>query len=132
MNGRKQQIKKLRKKGLKLHEIGEKFQITSERVRQILKDDLKYCDIHSKNYSDKCLYCKTEKEYKKRINSLIKDNLLEEIKRLSFQDRRKETVIERKMLIKKLKDRYGFNLHEIGRLLCRDHTSIANLYYQNA
>ncbi len=117
------QIKKLRKEyNLTLKEIGDKFNISSERVRQIVND------IPNPK---KELYKLAKKEYCDKISKILENNLSEEIERLSKCDRRKEIVIQRTALIKILRNKYGFSFRQIGFLLKRTHKSIINLYKKN-
>ena len=73
---RNKKILKMRSENLTLREIGEKFSITRERVRQILlpKIPLKTCSVHKKSYStEKCYYCVLNKNYLKVLDILIKN-----------------------------------------------------------
>lgn len=114
------QIKELRNKHkLTLKEIGCKFNLSSERIRQIIGD-------FSNSKAE--LYQIIKKEYCVNISDILKVNLLEEIDRLSKPDRRKELVIQRTALIKVLHDEYGFSFRQIGFLMERTHKSVINLY----
>lgn len=120
MKNKNEQIKELRSEyKLTLKEIGSKFDISSERVRQIVNDF---------SSSKEGLYQTIKKEYCGKLKNILKNNLYEEIERLSKLDRRKELVIQRTALIKILYDKYGFSFRQIGFLLERNHKSIINLY----
>lgn len=132
---RNKKIKELRKKGFTLGRIAKRYKITNERVRQILLPkvilETSYCKSHKKTFLTVCQYCEMEREYKKRINKLAKQSLETECIRLSRPDRRVDIVIQRKILVKYLRDRYKMSFPQIARLLKRDHTSISSLYYKN-
>jgi transcriptional regulator with XRE-family HTH domain len=118
MKNRDIEIKEIRKKNvLTLEQIGSKYGITGERVRQIITGDER-----------KERYGKIQKEYTRHIQRIIDDHLLEEIERLSKPDRTKELVMQRSGLIKVLHDKYGFNFSQLGTLFQRDHKTISNLY----
>ena len=120
MKNKNEQIKELRNKyKLTLKEIGTRFNLSSERIRQIVNDF---------SNSKEVLYQTVKKEYCNKIDGILKSNLLEEIERLSKLDRRKELVIQRTALVKTLRDEYGFSFRQIGFLLERNHKSIINLY----
>lgn len=120
MVSKNEQIKKLRKdRKLTLKEIGDKFNLSSERIRQIVNDF---------SNSKEELYQLIKKEYCDKIKDILKDNLIEEIERLSKPDRRKELVIQRVSLIKVLHDDFHFSFRQIGFLLERTHKSVINLY----
>jgi len=128
------QIKSLRDEGKTLKEIGEMLHtpISSERVRQILNPvEKEFCDKHKRQYTKTCRFCYVEKQYDKIIDDIIKNNLQLEVERLSIPNRSKEVVIQRIMLIRKLKDEYHMSLRQIGFLLKRDHTDISYLYKKN-
>ena len=125
---RNNEIKKLRKDGWKLKAIGSKFKISQERVRQIVSgkatwqvNGSKLCPIHNRPFREECFHCKIERLYKERLR--LADGLEEEIKRLAKHDRRHEVVIQRRLLIKKLKER-GANASQIAKVLNLDHSSI--------
>lgn len=120
MKNKNEKIKELRNKyKLTLKEIGEKFNLSSERIRQIVNDF---------SNSKEELYQTIKAQYCDKLKGILKDNLLEEIERLSKPDRRKELVIQRIALVKILHDEYGFSFRQIGFLMERTHKSIINLY----
>ncbi len=122
-------IKVLKKQNFSLSEIGRVVGLTAERVRQILTNKYKWCSIHQRNYLGSCIYCQTEKRYKYLLKRFSKDGILDDIKKLSIQNRHKDLVIQRRLLVKLLKDKYRLPLYRIAKLLNRHHTSIINLYY---
>jgi hypothetical protein len=123
-------VKKLRGRKWTLKRIGDRYGVTSERIRQILnKKKSKYCEKHKVQFVTKCKHCFQEANYKKVVKGTIKKhNLEKEIARLSKKDRRGEIVVQRKLLIKKLHDELHMSFNEISRLLKRHHTTIAWLY----
>ena len=132
---RNKKIKELRKQGLNLSKIAERYKISSERVRQILLPklsiDANYCKTHKKTYLTSCQYCEIEKQYRGRINKLTDKFLKVECRRLSRQNRKADIVLQRKIFIKHLRDKYKLSFPQIGRLLKRDHTSVVALYHKN-
>lgn len=127
-------IKQMRREGRTLFEIGEFLnpRITRERVRQILSEPAwNYCRVHKRKYFRHCIHCTTESDYLFTLNkvlSKIGKNLITECERLSIQSRSKTLVIQRQMLIKKLRDKVRLSYQEIGFLLKRHHSSIMYLY----
>ena len=123
-------VRELRKKDFTLKQIGDKFGVTGERIRQILdKKKPQYCRKHNIQFTSKCKYCYQETHYQKLLKSnLRKHNLDEEINRLAKRDRRGETIVQRKLLIKKLHDELKLSFSAIGRLLKRHHSTIIWLY----
>lgn len=125
MEKRNNKIKQLYKKGLKYKEIGEKFNITSERVRQI---------IFYNNKTDKereKILKQLKKEYKNRFNDeLSQKNLLEDIEILSKPNRKKEVVMKRNALITYLHEELEISFLSIGILLHKHHTTIIYSYEQ--
>lgn len=120
MIDKNKQIKELRNKyKLTLKEIGEKFNLSSERVRQIVNDF---------SSSKEELYQTIKTEYCDKLQGILKAGIHEEIDRLSKPDRRKELVIQRIALVKTLYNDYGFSFRQIGFLMERTHKSIINLY----
>lgn len=127
---KKQHIKGLRELGFTFQEIGNRFGITAERVRQILIEK-SFCKKHQKEYIKICIKClreNQEQKYQKNIKKIIKDNLMVEIKRLKQNNRDKELIIQKTILIKKLRNEYKLSFSKIALLLERDRTSIKNLY----
>ena len=126
-------IKKLRDKGETLQFIGNDQNVTSEAVRLQLKNyNLPYCKKHKKRFSKECYFCQVDNEYKKKIDKLSALGLLKEIRKLSKPNRKKEIIIQKIILIRKLYNPAGeFNLSfpQIGKLMRRHYSSIINLYY---
>lgn len=126
----KDKFKKLQKTKT-LKEIGamQKPPITSERVRQII--NTKVCDIHHINYYKFCKYCFNDREYARILSSLTKKRLEQEISRLARGGRDAETTMQKKLLIKKLKDggdpQWTFSY--LAKRLHRDRSTISHLYY---
>jgi len=129
----KKQIIELRKKGYTLKEIGNKFGVSSERIRQIIKYSKlkkKSCRKHHVGFYDHCSVCEIIESYSNYLE-IIKNNddLIQiECDRLSNTDRSKDLVIMRSLFIKFLFDVKKLNFSKVGRLLKRHHTSIRNLY----
>lgn len=132
LNQRNKKIFKLHEKGLTLTAIAIQIGISLERVRQIIEQQThNYCLEHNIFSKHLCKYCNVKENYVKKIESITKSNLMDEIKRLSKPDRRKETVAQRQAIIRILKDKYNFNFLQIADLVERDHTSVVYLYHKN-
>lgn len=122
-------IRKLRKPKFILKQIAKMHGITSERVRQLLnKEPLRRCSIHRNSYGKTCKYCDAEVSHKTKLEKLDRAGLMTEIERLSQRGRDGKTVLERKLLVRKLVEEHGLSYLEIGRLLHRHHTTIIHLY----
>lgn len=101
-------------------EIGKKFGISGERVRQVIQGE--------ERKESKLKY--VQEQYIKNLDKILKANLFDEIERLSGRDRSADIVMQRRALVRKLKDEYGFSFREIAFVLKRDHTTIIHLYYE--
>jgi len=106
---RKQRIEKLRKQGKTYEEIGLVYNISQERVRQILTYTVEYCDKHQRKYIGNCLYCQTENDYVNKVHKILTSNLANEIERLKEPSRKKEIVMQRSALIQALKNKYNLS-----------------------
>lgn len=111
--------------GMNYADLGRRFTLTLERVRQILNPQLKfYCKKHKrKHYKSICELCSLEKEYLIKI----KQNVDKVIQNLSNR-RDNLTVTKRKILVKYLRDIKKMSFQQIAKLLDRDYTSILYLY----
>ena len=119
---RDRQIRELRKKDKTLKEISDKFNLSSERVRQICTNLVDKKDV----------YRNIDVSYKQKIISQADYNWLKrEIVRLRKPDRKKGTVIERRNLVRYMHDKMNLSLLQISVALDRHHTSILNLYYSS-
>jgi len=122
---RDKQIIKLYSQGVLYAELGRKYKLSLERIRQIINPILKfYCRIHNRRYSKKCELCQVEKEYPKKL----RENLEREIARLPGS-RDVITVLKRQMIIKLLRDKFKMSFKKIGIKLDRDYASIIYLYH---
>jgi hypothetical protein len=126
----KDKFTKLQKtKTLKEIGAGQKPPITSERVRQII--NTKVCDIHHINYYKFCKYCFNDKEYTKVLSTLTKKRLEQEITKLARKGRDGESSLQRKLLIKKLKDSGDpqWTFSYLAKKFKRDRSTIHHLYH---
>lgn len=132
----KQQIKfrSLRKKGYTLAEIGKKYKLSAERVRQICNPvKLNRCIKHKIFFEKVCTYCWILEVYPNVINKILKDKkaIVQEFERLLQQDRTKAVVIQRSLLIKAMRDNLQMSFFRISKTLQRDYSSIRNLYLKD-
>ena len=129
---RNKKIKELRENGLTYKEIGNIIGLSGSRIGQIVVPAIgKVCPEHQgRFYTVCCQYCSIKEKYTKIIEDIKNGDLRDQIRRLSIQDRKKGVVIQRALLIKKLKDEKKLSFVMIGKILNRDHTSIINLYYK--
>lgn len=118
---RNNHIRKLRfENKLTFNAIASRYGITVERVRQICQEPF------DRNEEIK----KAVDKYKKKFNNHVSFNdLVYDIEELSKQNRRKDVVARRKILIEYLHDELELPFYRIGHLLNRDHTTITHLYY---
>lgn len=118
-NYRIKELRLLQKKPYKT--IADEYGLTVERVRQIVKEEDKEQARRD-----------VEERYKKKFNeNLSSIQLAREIEELSKQDRRRKTVIKRRILVRYLYDVLELPFFQIATLLDRDHTSIRNLYFED-
>jgi len=129
---KRNEILKLRKTKT-LKQIGVLYGVTGERIRQIIEDKKPegYCKTHKCHFFKDCRYCGIHESYSKLVDKIIKDDLMEEIDRLVVHDRRKEIIIQKRLLVRKLRDKYNFTFTQIAKLLERDRTTMRHLYYNN-
>ena len=127
MEKRNKQIKELRKKGLTYKKIGQRFNITTERIRQIIFFNNKKV----KNNLKKILQ-EVEEKYQKKFNDkLSQKEVIEDIILFSKKSNKQKDVIGRQILIRYLYDELKISFVKIGILLQRNHSTIIHLYYKN-
>lgn len=115
---RNRRIRQEYSQGVKVKELALKTSLSEERVRQI---------IRAKDIND--FYRDVEEKYKHTLSEADYNWLKEEIQYLSENNRNKELVIRRRILVRYLHDKLGYPFYRIGQLLSRHHTTIMNLYY---
>jgi len=115
-----------------LAETGEKFKITSERVRQILLEkSRRRCRVHNRLYYNKCSYCLALK-YKQHIQNLSEPFLLYEVNKEKANKKRDYlSTYRRTCLVEVLHDKWDKSFAEIAKLLDKDYTTITYLYQKN-
>ena len=127
MEKRNKQIKELRKKGLTYKKIGQRFNITTERIRQIIFFNNKKV----KNNLKKILQ-EVEEKYQKKFNDkLSQKEFIEDIILFSKKSNKQKDVIGRQILTRYLYDELKISFVKIGILLQRNHSTIIHLYYKN-
>jgi hypothetical protein len=100
-----------------LSDISEKYNVSYERVRQIVRV--------RKPRND---YEKIKTTYQNNIAKILKNNFEQEIERLKIKNRNKEIVIQKVILVKYLVDHYEYTISQVARLLNMHHTTIVHLY----
>lgn len=115
---RNRMIKHEYQAGTKVKELATKTSLSEERVRQI---------IRAKDIND--FYRDIEEKYKDKISEADYNWLKEEIAYLSEDNRNKELVIRRRVLVRYLHDKLGYPFYRIGQICNRHHTTVMNLYY---
>lgn len=118
-------IRKLREsnpKKWRYSRLAELCGLSEERIRQICSGE----DLKQKTAKEGERR-KIKSHYGSYLRYLTDEQLKAEIERLSKQNRVRESVMQRGILIVYLKEK-GFNLYRISKLLKRDHTSILHLY----
>lgn len=106
-------------KAATVKELALRTSLSEERVRQI---------IRAKDIND--FYNDIETKYKEQISEADYQWLKDEMEYLSKENRNKELVIRRRILVRYLHDKLGYPFYRIGQLLNRHHTTIMNLYYE--
>ncbi len=127
---RNEEIRKMRRPRFTLRQIGNKFGITSERVRQILlrmRRKYEQCRRHGVLYFGTCRHCINEKSYKKKLRDMGPE-IKAEIARLAVKGRTGEMVQERNLLIQHLVEKKGFSFSRVAQLLHRSHSTISKTY----
>ena len=132
MKQSEKQIRKWRREGKTLKEISEIVipKVTGERIRQILLSK-NQCVKHNIIFTiKKCPYCSIFENYSTALHLLFKYNLDNEIIRLfdNTKSRDRTLVMQRAMLVKKMKDELDLSFSKIGQITGRHHTTIMNLY----
>lgn len=102
-----------------LKSIAEEYGITPERVRQVTIG-VKKVDW------DKTI----QRGYAQKAKKFDEKKLLSEAKRLSPQNRKRQNVLKRQVIIKLLRDKYHYSFLKLAKVCKRDHTSIISLYYK--
>ncbi len=112
-----------------LTETGEKFGITSERVRQIkLTKFRKRCSIHNRLYYNKCSYC-LARQYKIMLRWMDYHQIEKEIEKESKNRKRDYLSVQRKAyLTEALMKRFNNSISQVASKLKRDRSTIVNLY----
>jgi chromosomal replication initiation ATPase DnaA len=118
LQARNRRIREEYKKDVSIRELALKNSLSQERVRQI---------IRAKDIND--FYRDIEEKYKITLSEADYQWLKEEIAYLSENNRNKELVIRRRVLVRYLHDKLGYPFYRIGQILNRHHTTIMNSYY---
>ena len=108
-----------------LQQIGKKFKITAERVRQIVDPPkILYCRRHKYKYpiTATCIFCPIDLVYAQTSMSMTQ--IVERIKQLKLHTRVEPGPYERKLISKMLRKRFKLTPGFIGKLLNRDTTTI--------
>ena len=121
-------ILSLRRKGLTLKKIGDKYGITQERVRQITEYKFFVCPRHKINCIEQCLRCVVEDGYGKDLKKMKMADLVMEGIRFSKLGRQKQTMIQKELYVKILKNKFSLNFNQIAKMLKRDRKTVFNLY----
>ena len=133
---RNEEIKKLRKQGQTYNKIGNKFKITSERVRQICHPEVVkkvpvfFCEKHNKKYTKECPLCKIDKCYDEILSN--NGNLKKEINIIRNLGRKDYEVQKKRILIRKLYDEFNFPFVRIAKLIGQDRTTVSYNYQKVA
>src|SRR3990167_6743832 len=107
--------KRIKSSKLQIKELAKKYNLSYERIRQI-------------RLAKKETHSKVKSEYEKRVKQIVRRGLLKEIERLTGKGRQRKIIIQKKILIKCLRDQYHFSFPQIGKLFKNDHTTIIHLY----
>lgn len=127
---RNKRIRELRKT-MKLADLAEKFNVSPERIRQIVSTkQTKYCRVHKRRYEwflgeQDCALCRIVHLYPAFLRTM---DIEKELRWSSLYDRGKEQVFKRSLLVKYLKDEQGWSFARIAKFLKRDYTTVKSLY----
>ena len=110
---------KIRSSQLSAKELSEKYGISYERVRQIIRND-------KEKQVKRLLYI--SKEYSKNVSKIIETDMNKEVRRLSSKGRNKIIIIQKIIFIRTLKDKYGMSLYRIAKLFGNNYGTIFHLY----
>lgn len=116
------EIRKMRRSGATFVQISKKFNLSPERSRQISEE------IDEKR---KASFEKLKKTLQRKIYQ--QTSLSELWNLVAFhaisKSRKKENILEKKLLVKYLIDECSFSALEVSDLLGCHHTTVMNLYY---
>lgn len=98
-------------------EIAKENGLSGERVRTIILGN-KIEDIAKTTYFN----------FKKKVEKMTLPQLLETAEELRENCRRQDVVIQRDLVIKRLRDEFKFSFPALGKLFKRDHTTIIHAY----
>jgi len=113
---------RIKKSKSTIKDIAKKYGFSYERARQIK------LDLEQK---EKQQVEKIRKEYQKQVKNLIREDLPQEIKRLSNKGRSKKIIIQKVILIRSLRDNFNFTFSRIAKLFKNDYSTIRHLYFSS-
>jgi len=114
-----QRNQRIKDSNLSIQELANKYKISYERVRQILRDD-------KERQIKRFLFI--AKEYQENVSKIIETDINKEIQRLKSKGRNKIIIIQKVIFIKTLKDTYGMSLYRIAKLFGNSYGTIIHLY----
>lgn len=115
----KKRDERIKSSNLSIQELSDKYGISYERIRQIVKND---------RGRQLKRFVSVEIEYKKNVCSIIESDLNKEIHRILSKGRKKIIIIQKVILIKTLKDKYKMSLYRIAKLFGNNYGTITHLY----
>lgn len=125
---RNSKIVEMRKKTT-LREVAEKFNLTISAVWFVCNPKkYNFCKKHKLRYFQFCKLCE-KKKYDIIYNSMFEDDLVKKGKTFIKEDRLGKKIIQKRALVRVLRDEFGWSFVKIGKLLKRHHSSIINLYH---
>jgi len=110
---------KIKESNLSMQELADKYGISYERIRQIIRND-------KERQKKRIVYI--SREYKENVSRIIESDINKEVHRLSSKGRTKIIIIQKIIFIKTLKDKYGMSLYRIAKLFGNNYGTIAHLY----
>jgi len=115
----KQRDEKIKNSDLSIQELADKYKISYERVRQIIRNDKE---------RQKKRFLFIAREYKQNVSKIIETDINKEVHRLTSKGRNKIIIVQKIIFIKTLKDKYGMSLYRIAKLFGNNYGTIAHLY----
>ncbi len=110
-------------------ELAEKYNLSQQRISQIVNTKEYHCDKHNTYYYTSCPECVKKDDYERFIKSSYYLKNLDKIKFCSIKDNDREKALLRKKYVNTLVDKFGLSFVIVGKILNRHYSSISYIYY---
>lgn len=115
----KKRNEKIKESNLSMQELADKYGISYERIRQIIRND-------KQKQKERIVHVAAE--YRMNVHEIIQNDMNKEVHRLKSKGRNRIIIIQKIIFIKTLKDDYGMSLYRIAKLFGNNYGTIAHLY----